>query len=163
MHRHTSNEAPSRSVVLGRLARRAAYRALQVWWYVARPETHGVKLVLRDGERLLFVRHAYGDRRVWDLPGGGRRRGEDARQTARREAREELGVDIEAWHPIGSVVDRDRATANLTYLQATLHDGAVVLQLGELEEARWSAPDAPPQPLGRHARAGLDLPGFSWR
>ncbi len=46
---------PNLVVVLRRLAYRGAHRALRMWWFVRRPRTRGVKFVLHDGDRVLFV------------------------------------------------------------------------------------------------------------
>src|SRR3712207_8104462 len=82
-----------RSVPLLRLAYRVAYRLILAWASVARPSVRGVKCVLRAGDgRVLLVRHHYGDRSAWELPGGGAKRGESAADAAAREALEELGV-----------------------------------------------------------------------
>src|SRR5579875_1019747 len=81
-------------VGLKRTGYRTAYNVLRVYWFVRRPEVRGVKCVLTKGDRVLLVRHTYGDRR-WDLPGGRMRRDEPAVNTARREMQEELGVEIQ--------------------------------------------------------------------
>ncbi len=147
-------------VRLQRWAYRVFFRVLQVWWFVARPQTNGVKLVLWSGDDVLFVRHTYGDRRGWELPGGGRKRDESPASAASREVREELGLDIERWSTIGEIVSRDHATATLVCLSGD-HDGTpLMLSAVEIAEARWCAPADAPQPLGRHAAAVLDLPGF---
>ena len=90
-------------VPVRRVAYRVAHRLLRVYWRVARPHTRGVKCVVREGDAVVFVRHAYGDRRQWELPGGGIKRGEDPRDTAAREAREELGLDLADWRALGTV------------------------------------------------------------
>jgi 8-oxo-dGTP pyrophosphatase MutT (NUDIX family) len=68
-----------------RVCYRVAYRLARVWWYVVRPDVHGVKGVLRDGDRILLVRHTYGDRQRWDIPGGHAHAGEPAAAAVRRE------------------------------------------------------------------------------
>ncbi len=124
---------------------------LRLWWIVRRPDTYGVKLVLRHGEQALFVRHTYGDRRAWDLPGGGRRRGETPAETARREGAEELGLDIADWEEVGEIVVEFGATAHMACLVAE-HDGReLTIARGEIGEARWCVEDDPPQPLAPHA------------
>lgn len=143
-------------VPLRRVALRAAFALARVWWYVRRPDTYGVKLVIVDAEGLvLFVRHTYGAD-VWELPGGGRRRGEPPAVTARRECAEELGIDIEAWEELGEIVDRQRATAHLTCLRART-DRPPSADPGEIADLRWAPTGDPPQPLGRLARMFLEL------
>lgn len=131
----------------------------QVWWFLRRPHTRGVKLVIRRGSDVLFVRHSYGDRTSWELPGGGLKNGEDLVGAARREAREELGVDPDHWVHIGDFEARDHATARLSCLTASYTGEELSLNLGELEEARWAPAASPPEPLGRHAVAALALLG----
>ena len=62
-------------VPVRRAGYRVAHAGLRVYWRVARPQTRGVKCVVRDGDDVVFVRHSYGDRRLWELPGGGIKRG----------------------------------------------------------------------------------------
>lgn len=58
------------------------------------PSALGAAVVIRDGrDRVLLVHHTYG-RLNWEIPGGGCDPGESAADTARREAHEELGVDV---------------------------------------------------------------------
>ncbi|HEU4571405.1 MAG TPA: hypothetical protein VFR93_01865, partial [Candidatus Limnocylindrales bacterium] len=60
-----------RSVALLRLGYRVAYRALNAYAFFRRPQVRGVMCVVSDGRgRILLVRHTYGDRRAWELPGG---------------------------------------------------------------------------------------------
>lgn len=154
-------------------ARRAVYRvahlALRIWWVVRRPHTHGVKCVLRHEGRILFVRHTYGDRRVWELPGGGLRRGEPPAHAAAREAREELGVDV-PWTPVATIHARGGLkTTTLSVFTADLPGSggsmpadrasfsAIALDIdpGEIAEVRWAPEDDPPRPLSPSAAAIL--------
>lgn len=146
---------------LHRLALRAAFRGMQVWWFVARPHTQGVKLIVCSGGEILFVRHTYGNQATWEVPGGGRRRHEPPHQAAQREAREELGVAITDWAQFGTIVSREHATAELTCLVARHEDRDLHLRDAEIAEARWCLPSSPPQPLGRHAAEILGLPAFA--
>ncbi len=101
-----------------RVAYRVAFRLLQLWGRVRRPHTNGVKCVLRHEGRILFIRHTYGDRALWDLPGGGVHRGEAPQVAARREALEELGVDLQ-WRRLGEVeLHHRRGVATLWAFEA---------------------------------------------
>jgi 8-oxo-dGTP pyrophosphatase MutT (NUDIX family) len=134
---------------------------LTAWSRVAHPRLQGVKCVLRDGEgRLLLVRHHYGNRRAWELPGGGSHRGEDAETTARREAREELGVEIAGpWRDLGAVTGNwTGAELTLTCLEASWPSGAELdLDPVEIADAQWWPRDALPEPIGVVSRGAMSL------
>lgn len=57
-------------------------------------------VVVSPSGRVLVVRHNYG-RRNWEIPGGNSEAGESAAETAQREAREELGVDVHLTRLVG--------------------------------------------------------------
>jgi 8-oxo-dGTP pyrophosphatase MutT (NUDIX family) len=142
---------------LRRLAYRAAHAGLRAWWWLRRPTNRGVKLVLEDdGGRVLLVRHTYGDRDAWELPGGGLHRGEAPQDAAAREAHEELGVSP-SWAPFAAVPAGGDGKVTTLHVFAARHDGTPLrVDAGELAEVRWADLAAPPLPLGRDARAVLD-------
>jgi len=139
---------------------RVAWVGLTGWSLVTAPRFRGVKCVLFDaGGRVLFVRHTYGNRRAWELPGGGARRSEPGAAAARREAHEELGVDIAEWTELGTVRSgRARGRLDLTLFAADWPAGADLdLDPVEIAAASWHPPDAPPSPLGRITADTMDL------
>jgi 8-oxo-dGTP diphosphatase len=71
---------------------RLAYLGLRVWSWVCRPATHGACVALWHDGKVLLIRTSY--RNCYSLPGGFVRRGEPSEQAARRELREEVGVDL---------------------------------------------------------------------
>ena len=134
-------------------ARRLAYRFAAVGLRVIRPlvpiDWGGVKCVLTDRGRVLLVRHTYG-RRAWDLPGGGRRRGEPAVAAARREMGEELGVHELDWRPLGVLHSRaERHRQTIHVFGAEVRDPALSLDLGEIEVAAWFPLDRLPAETSR--------------
>lgn len=137
-----------------RAAYRVAYRLLSAWRLVRRPRRSGVKCVLRDGERVLFVRHTYGRRYMWDLPGGGIRRGEQPASAAAREALEEVGVDA-TWEWLAALTFDERGETTLHVFVADVDAPALMPDPGEIAEVRWGPVAAPPRPLSPSARAVL--------
>lgn len=144
------------TISLKRWGYRTAYTALRGYWFVARPQTNGVKCVLTIGDRVLLVRHSYGAR-GWDLPGGSVRSGEAPENTARREMQEELGLDVERWHPIGQLeVDIDHRRDHIHCFQAELPSPEVTIDEAELTAARWFDRGELPR-VGVHTRQILAL------
>jgi len=139
-------------VLLLRLGYRAAYRGLQIYWFVFRPKTNGVKCVLTDGERVLLVRHTYGDRR-WDLPGGTLRSGEDPEEGVRREMAEELGLELDELTSLGSLQVRAyHREDRLHCFQAELDNVPITLELAELSAAQWFPRGSIPGQVSRFVR-----------
>lgn len=120
-----------------RVGYRAAYAALRGYWFLARPETSGVKCVLTNRGNVLLVRHSYGPQ-VWDLPGGSVKSGELPQDAARREMQEELGVEVASWHPIGRLeVEIDHRHDRIDCFAAELDRPDVEIDGAELTAARW--------------------------
>lgn len=120
-----------------RLGYRTAYVGLRAYWFLARPETRGVKCVLTNRGRVLLVRHSYGPR-VWDLPGGSVKSDEPPEDAARREMQEELGVDVSSWHPIGHLeAEVDHRNDRIDCFVAELDPPDVQIDGAELTAARW--------------------------
>jgi 8-oxo-dGTP pyrophosphatase MutT (NUDIX family) len=118
-----------------------------------------VKCIVGDDRgRVLFVRHAYGDRASWELPGGGRRRWEDPEAAVRREMREELGIELVDLREVGEVeISGSHKRTLLTCFAARTGGAPIRLAAAEIARARWASPGAPPQPLGPDAAALVAL------
>ena len=120
-----------------RLGYRCAYRALQVFWFVARPRKEGVKCLVTDRDRVLLVRHTYGHR-SWDVPGGSIKLRESPLTAAHREMAEELGLNRAEWVDIGQVRGRTEHRRDTIHcFRAELSAPRLTLDHGELETAEW--------------------------
>jgi ADP-ribose pyrophosphatase YjhB (NUDIX family) len=137
-----------------------AHRLLRLWWFVRRPDTRGVKCLVRDGDRVLFVRHTYGDREAWELPGGILGRDEVPDDAVRREMREELGVELDGLRELGRIeVSGQNKQTLLICFEAQPASAPLRFARAEIAEARWARPEAPPRPLGDDAATLLRLAG----
>lgn len=136
---------------LARLGLRLGYPSLRVYWFLAGTRIHGVQCVISRDDQVLLVRHSYGDRRRWELPGGAVKRNEQPRDAAVREMREELGIEVRDWRAVGEVSIRvDRRQGTLCCF-ATSADGLEPqIDEVEIEELGWFHRDALPARRGRH-------------
>ena len=92
---------PDRAV---QVALRLGYRLMRHWWRRFPPRHHrGAGIMVRDGERVLIVRHSY--RPGYGLPGGRVQPGEAPRAAAMRELVEECAIaaPAEALRYLGEV------------------------------------------------------------
>ena len=64
----------------------------RIRWYVTRPITVGVRVLLVKDDEVMLVKHTY-SRHAY-LPGGGVKRGETIEEGIRREAAEEVGAEL---------------------------------------------------------------------
>lgn len=106
----------------------------------------GVGVVVWQGERVLLVRRAKPPRQgQWSLPGGAQELGETVAEAARREVREEAGIEVTLGEVIATIdmIQRDRdgrVRYHYTLIDfvacardPTLHPG------DDAAEARWFA------------------------
>lgn len=79
---------------LMRFVLKIAYRLFLVKWWITRPVTLSVRIMLVDDGDVLMLRHTYMP--YWFFPGGLIDRGETSLEAAKREAYEEAGVTCHA-------------------------------------------------------------------
>jgi NAD+ diphosphatase len=131
------------------------YFALRCWWIVRRPSTSGVKVVLRRDDDVLLVRHTYGRRSEWDLPGGFLNAGEDPQDAALRETAEELGLSAQRPVALGATLVRGGGRRDMRHGFAADVDPAgagLDVDEGEIAQARWFPHDALPLETSDYTR-----------
>jgi 8-oxo-dGTP pyrophosphatase MutT (NUDIX family) len=69
------------------------YNAGKLYWWLTRPITLGVRLLIIKDQHVLLVKHTY-QPSYWFLAGGGVKRNENLMEAARREAQEEVGAKL---------------------------------------------------------------------
>ena len=111
--------------------------------YPARPIV-GVGTVVLDGDMVLMIQRGKPPRQgSWSLPGGAQELGETIREAARREVREETGLEIEIFGLI-DVVDSVRPDAydkieyHYTLIDVAGHAvGGTLMAGGDAQDCRW--------------------------
>ncbi len=132
-----------------RCAYRVAYHLIGVYGRVRRPAGRGVKCVLVHDQSVVLVRHTYGPRHVWHIPGGGLHRGESVLAAAQREMQEELGVEDVAYHGLGQLqLWLQHRRVSIECVHAELPDAALRADPVEIAEAALFARDALPPTSG---------------
>jgi len=129
----------------------------KLYWFLFRPERTGAKCVISHKDKILLVRLAYAHKK-WTVPGGRVNNGETHEEAARREAKEEVGIELNNIRKIGSYFH------DLEYKRDTIHcfhcevlsDYFNVDEL-EIAEAAWFYQNNLPSDLGRQARCVVDM------
>jgi ADP-ribose pyrophosphatase YjhB (NUDIX family) len=152
---HAETAAARLPVPARRRVFRVGYFALQGWWLLRRSHTSGVKVVLRRGDDVLLVRHTYGRRSEWDLPGGFINNGEAPQDAVLRELSEEVGLRAQRPIALGAILLRSSGRRDTVHcFAADAEDGGASLAVdaGEIAQARWFAHDALPSETTPYTR-----------
>lgn len=100
---------------------------------------------------VLLLKHSYGAD-VWGLPGGGLGKGEYPLDAARREVREELGVELARIEAIGTLDEVLSGSPHTAHIFAATCDQRPQPDRREIVEARFFPSHSLPEPLGRTTR-----------
>ncbi|GMN02173.1 NUDIX hydrolase [Erythrobacter sp. MTPC3] len=115
----------------------------------------GVSVILTNlSGDVLLLRHSYGPK-VWALPGGGLKKGEDPAECARREVREELGVEITALQSLGTLEEMLSGAPHTAHLFAATCNARPKPDRREILEVRFFPSHSLPEPLGRVTRSRI--------
>lgn len=132
-------------------------------WALSPRYALGVHVTIADASgRILALRSAYS--RLWQLPGGGVGYGESLETAMRREAREELGLQLEALRLVA--LQRDASGRGLHALfRAELGPGAIRLSEEHTEWRYLPIDELPPfyrrcATNALHTDRGESLPAF---
>jgi 8-oxo-dGTP diphosphatase len=114
-------------------------------------------VIVTNGDSVLLARRAqepYAG--LWELPGGYQNRGEHPADAARREVREELGIEVELTELLGIYLDPyDDTIVQVTVFVGTPVGDRVHLDRAEVSECDWFAASKLPLPeqmAGGHRR-----------
>ena len=133
-----------------------AHRLRHAWRRWRKVPIAGVSVVITNlGGDVLLLKHSYGPN-VWSLPGGGLRRGEDPLLAARREVREELGIELAWIAQFATLEEMISGSPHTAYLFAATCDQRPKPDGREIVEARFFPSHSLPEPLGRITRTRID-------
>lgn len=119
----------------------------------------GVSVVVRNlSGDILLLRHSYGPK-VWALPGGGLKPGEDTEECARREVREELGLTLGKLELVATLDEKLSGSPHTAHIFTAICDGRPKPDRREVIEARFFPSHSLPEPLGSVTRRRID----AWR
>lgn len=140
----TAEPRPTPLDRLWRMGLRVAWRAVNVWYFVARPRSlRGVCVAVWLDGRLLTVEHSY--KEGLGLPAGGRRRRETPAEAAARELSEEVGIRVapDALRHVFDLPCRWRYAEELVhYFELELEEApAVRIDRREVSRAAFRHPD----------------------
>jgi len=100
--------------------------------------------------RVLLLHTTYGERK-WDLPGGVLERGEAPWEAARREAREEIGIELGDLTLVGVYFLAHRDGFGFIF-RASRYTGSIQPDGVEVNDARFFSPGEFPSPMSAFAR-----------
>lgn len=132
-----------------------AYVVRHYWRRWRKAPIAGVSVIVTNlSGDVLLLKHSYGPD-VWGLPGGGLGKDEDPLEAARREVREELGIELARIEPIGTLEEELSGSAHTAHLFAATCDRQPQPDGREVVLARFFPSHSLPEPLGRHTRARI--------
>ena len=144
---------------LHRLALPLAHAVRYYWRRWRKAPIAGVSVVVTNlSGDVLLLKHSYGPD-VWSLPGGGLGRGEDPLEAARREVREELGVELGRIEPVATLEEVLSGSPHTAHVFAAVCDQRPQPDGREVTVARFFPSHSLPEPLARTTRERI----AAWR
>ena len=124
------------------MIKKIAYSIINIYWRVFRPKTYGVKVSIVhpvDPNKILLVWHSYGNKDLWNIPGGGYNpRKESPHDAVMREVQEELNIKLQSVNKVGQYYTEIQGKRDTVILfTGTLDDSFVIDKNDEIVTLRW--------------------------
>lgn len=109
----------------------------KLYWFIFRPETKGVKVIVECGGDWLLIKNSYG-KKLWTFPGGAVEKREMPEDSAKREVCEEIGIEVSGIREIGRFLNTAEYKKDTVYCYvAVAIEKDIVKDRGEIKEAKW--------------------------
>lgn len=114
-----------------------------LYWRILKPSVFGVRVLIfnpDDKSKFLTIRHSYGNREAWNIPGGGYNpKRETPKEAVTRETHEEIGVEIKELKTLGIYESGGEGKHDtVTMFTAELSEPFKIKLGPELSEFTWS-------------------------
>ena len=107
-------------------------------------------MIKREGKVLLQLRKGAHGEGTWCFPGGHMEYGETPEQTAEREAKEEINVEIKNAKVVGvtnDIMHSEKKHYITLFVEAEYAGGEARINDSSVSEIKWFSPNELPQPL----------------
>lgn len=132
-------------------------RLRKLYWFMFRPKTTGVKVVVECKGDILMIKNSYG-KNAWTFPGGAVRKNESLEDAGKREVMEEAGIKVSELKKIGEIFntfEHKRDTIHL-YIGKT-QERTIKIDPNEILEAKWFNKDYLPLEISPIAKKIISL------
>jgi 8-oxo-dGTP pyrophosphatase MutT (NUDIX family) len=120
-----------------RFVLRLLYLSIFLYWFVARPKTRGVRIIVFRTNHMLMIRQTYMLQNYWGLPGGGFKGGETPLECAVRELREEVGLDASLIYIGVTTLYHSYHHDTVYVFRADVKESDFKIDNIEISEAKW--------------------------
>ncbi len=115
----------------------ALFPLARLYCLILKPNRVGVKIIIKHNNEILLLKRSYGEK-VWTLPGGAISKNESPEDAARREAKEEIGINLEDILQYGSFRHEGKNIKDFVYVfAAEVQNKSFNSNSYEIEEAQW--------------------------
>lgn len=122
------------------------HQVAKIYWFIFQPKTFGVKVVIRNGGEVLMIKNSYGGWNKWMFPGGGVNKGENFEEAAKREIKEEVGVDLIDVRKVGEYTSNKEYKKDTVFVfLSEVSSKNFKLDNKEIAEAQWFGLDNLPE------------------